>query len=53
MQTVKIQNPDMAWHIAANILVPTDFNEGHKYPTIIALQGVVGAIKRAAAKVMS
>ena len=37
MQTVKIQNFDMAWHIAANILVPTDFDEGHKYPTIVAL----------------
>lgn len=37
MQTVKIQNPDMAWPIAANILVPPDFNDGHKYPAVVAL----------------
>jgi hypothetical protein len=28
----------MTWHIAAHILVPPDFNEGHKYPTVVALQ---------------
>lgn len=37
MQGVKIQNPDMAWHIAANILLPPDFDDGHKYPAIIAV----------------
>lgn len=37
MQAVKIQNNDMAWHIAANILFPPDFIETHKYPTIVAV----------------
>lgn len=36
MQTVKIQNKDMAWHIAADIHFPPDFNEQHKYPAIIS-----------------
>jgi fermentation-respiration switch protein FrsA (DUF1100 family) len=37
MEHVKFQNPDMAWHIAANILFPPDFDRDHKYPTVVAL----------------
>jgi len=37
MQAVKIQNPDMPWHIAANILFPPDFDEDHKYPAIVGI----------------
>lgn len=37
MEAVRIQNADMAWHIAANILVPPDFDKGHKYPAIVAV----------------
>lgn len=37
MQAARIQNPDMAWHIAANILFPPDFDESHKYPAIVAI----------------
>lgn len=37
MQTVKIQNADMAWHIAANILTPPDFDDSKKYPTLVAV----------------
>ena len=36
MQTVNIQNNDMAWHIAADIHFPPNFNERHRYPAIIS-----------------
>ncbi|NLS18827.1 alpha/beta hydrolase [Rhizobium sp. P40RR-XXII] len=37
MKTVQIQNPDMAWHIAANILFPPAFDEAKTYPTIVSV----------------
>ncbi|TPK99163.1 alpha/beta hydrolase [Mesorhizobium sp. B2-4-12] len=37
MKSVQVQNPDMAWHIAANILFPPGFDESKKYPTIISV----------------
>lgn len=37
MEHVSIQNPDMAWPIAANILFPPDFDRDHTYPTVVAL----------------
>lgn len=37
MKSVQIQNPDMAWHIAANILFPPDFDEAKTYPTIVSV----------------
>ncbi|MBA8822409.1 alpha/beta hydrolase [Ochrobactrum sp. P6BS-III] len=37
MKTVQIQNPDMAWHIAANILFPPTFDEAKTYPTIVSV----------------
>jgi fermentation-respiration switch protein FrsA (DUF1100 family) len=36
MKTVKIQNRDMPWHIAADIHVPPQFDEKKKYPAIIS-----------------
>ncbi|TPK98883.1 alpha/beta hydrolase [Mesorhizobium sp. B2-4-14] len=37
MKSVQVQNPDMAWHIAANILFPPGFDESKKYPTTISV----------------
>lgn len=37
MKSVKIQNADMAWHIAANIQFPPDFDEAKTYPTIVSI----------------
>lgn len=37
MEHVSIQNPDMAWPIAANIFFPPDFDRDHTYPTVVAL----------------
>jgi fermentation-respiration switch protein FrsA (DUF1100 family) len=37
METVKIQNKDMAWHIAANIQFPSDFDKSKAYPTIVSV----------------
>jgi len=37
MESVKIQNPDMAWHIAANILFPPDFDSLHRYPVLVSV----------------
>ena len=37
MKSVQIKNRDMAWHIAANILFPPDFNESKTYPTIVSV----------------
>lgn len=37
MKTVQIKNPDMAWHIAANILFPSAFDEAKTYPTIVSV----------------
>ncbi len=37
MKSVQIQNPDMAWHIAANILFPPGFDEAKTYPTIVSV----------------
>ncbi|WP_336813537.1 alpha/beta hydrolase [Bosea sp. MMO-172] len=37
MKSVKIQNADMAWHIAANILFPPEFDEGRTYPAIVSV----------------
>ncbi|HEL4297277.1 alpha/beta hydrolase [Stenotrophomonas sp. GD03930] len=40
METVKIQNPDMAWHIAADLHVPPDFDRNRAYPTIISMHPI-------------
>ena len=37
MKSVKIQNRDMAWHIAADILLPPGFDEAKIYPTIVSV----------------
>ncbi len=37
MQTVRIQNADMAWHIAAHIQLPPGFDESKRYPTVISI----------------
>ncbi|MCB1752143.1 MAG: alpha/beta hydrolase [Gammaproteobacteria bacterium] len=37
MKSVKFQNPDMAWDIAALILYPPDYDESRTYPTIISV----------------
>ncbi len=37
MKTVQIKNRDMAWHIAANILLPPNFDENKRYPTIVSV----------------
>ena len=37
MESVQIQNRDMAWHIAANILFPPNFNATKSWPAIIAV----------------
>lgn len=59
METVNIQNADMAWHIAANIQTPPNFNDSNQYPTIICVhpfgsckEQTAGAVygKRLAAK---
>ncbi|HEL3779622.1 TPA: alpha/beta hydrolase [Stenotrophomonas maltophilia] len=40
METVKIQNPDMAWHIAADLHLPPDFDRNRVYPTIISMHPI-------------
>ncbi|MGV1988886.1 alpha/beta hydrolase [Agrobacterium sp. 22-221-1] len=37
MESVKIQNRDMAWHIAANIQFPPNFDAARSWPTIVAV----------------
>lgn len=37
MESVRIQNRDMAWHIAANILFPPAFDAAKSWPTIVAV----------------
>ncbi|WP_428156456.1 alpha/beta hydrolase [Brevundimonas sp.] len=37
MQNVKIQNPDMAWHLSADIRFPPGFDEARTYPAIITV----------------
>ncbi|WP_427788404.1 alpha/beta hydrolase [Brevundimonas diminuta] len=37
MQSVTIQNPDMAWSIAADIRFPPGFDESKIYPTIVSV----------------
>lgn len=36
METVSIRNPGMYWDIAANILVPPDFDASKRYPAVIS-----------------
>ena len=36
MQTVTIRNPGMAWDIAADIYLPTDFDPNKRYPALIS-----------------
>lgn len=36
METVRIQNPDMVWHIAADVHFPPDFDASRQYPAIIS-----------------
>jgi fermentation-respiration switch protein FrsA (DUF1100 family) len=40
METVKIQNSDMAWQIAANIHVPPDFDKSKTYPAITSVHPI-------------
>jgi fermentation-respiration switch protein FrsA (DUF1100 family) len=37
MQSIKFRNPDMAWDIAALILVPPNFDERKQYATIVSV----------------
>ncbi|MFT8520520.1 alpha/beta hydrolase, partial [Acetobacter syzygii] len=37
MKSIQIQNADMAWPIAANILLPSGFDESRVYPTIVSV----------------
>ncbi|MEL5243902.1 MULTISPECIES: alpha/beta hydrolase [Serratia] len=37
MKNVRIQNADMAWHIAANIQLPLGFDESRRYPTVVSV----------------
>ncbi|QDH17188.1 alpha/beta hydrolase [Swingsia samuiensis] len=37
MKSVQIQNSDMPWSIAANILFPPGFDESRTYPTIVSV----------------
>ncbi len=37
IQTVSIQNHDMAWAISALVLTPTNFDESKTYPTMISV----------------
>lgn len=37
METVKIKNHDMGWHIAANIIFPPAFDKAKKYPAIVSV----------------
>lgn len=37
MKSVQIKNRDMAWHIAANILFPPNFDKNKQYPTIVSV----------------
>lgn len=37
MKNVRIQNADMAWHIAANIQLPPGFDESKRYPTVVSV----------------
>lgn len=37
MESVRIQNPDMAWHIAADIRLPPGFDASNAYPTIVSV----------------
>ncbi|TWT15712.1 alpha/beta hydrolase [Reyranella sp. CPCC 100927] len=36
METVKIRNPGMYWDIAANILLPPDFDAGKRYSAVVS-----------------
>lgn len=36
VQSIKFQNADMYWEIAADLYFPADFDESAKYPTIVA-----------------
>ncbi|TAM37805.1 MAG: alpha/beta hydrolase [Rhodanobacter sp.] len=37
MQSIKFRNRDMAWDIAALILLPLDFDEAKKYPALVSV----------------
>lgn len=37
MQSIKFRNRDMAWDIAALILLPPDFDEARKYPALVSV----------------
>ncbi|MEB6080343.1 alpha/beta hydrolase [Serratia marcescens] len=37
MKNVRIQNADMAWHIAAHIQLPPGFDESKRYPTVVSV----------------
>lgn len=51
MKRVNIQNPDMAWHLAANVLVPPEFDESNKYPTIAVVHPFGGCKEQTAGAV--
>ena len=37
MESIQIQNPDMAWSIAALVLTPPDFDPSTRHPTIVSV----------------
>ncbi|UUS16001.1 alpha/beta hydrolase [Stenotrophomonas sp. CD2] len=40
METVSIQNPDMAWQIAADLYFPPGFDRQRSYPAIISMHPI-------------
>lgn len=40
METVKIKNRDMSWHIAADIRFPPQFDKAKKYPAIVSVHPI-------------
>lgn len=40
METVKIKNYDMSWHIAADIRLPPQFDKKKKYPAIVSVHPI-------------
>lgn len=40
METIKVQNRGMAWHIAADIHFPPNFERAKKYPAIISVHPI-------------
>ncbi|WP_109468265.1 alpha/beta hydrolase [Albibacillus kandeliae] len=51
MENVTFQNPDMAWHIAADIHLPPEFDATKQYPTIVSIHPFGSCKERASGNV--